>query len=202
MFFQRPEITGSYTKGLFQTVDGEMAKSRMGDEEASLNNKQKKKIQVKECDISIGDGTVDLTQQDIDDLRCREQGRGGDGGPEACSDEDRGRPPAGHQRLKGVGNQAGGTKAMKRTVDIHQQDINDPRVLGTRLAGTKTMKKTKDDHRQDINDPRVLGTRLGGTKAKKKTKKTVDNHQQDINDLRVLETRLGGTMKMTKDNHQ
>ena len=36
--------------GLFQTADREMAKSKMGKEEANLNNKQKKKIQVKECD--------------------------------------------------------------------------------------------------------------------------------------------------------
>ena len=51
MLFQRPgEKPVFYTSGLFQTADGEMAKSRMGEEEASLNNKQKKKIQVKECD--------------------------------------------------------------------------------------------------------------------------------------------------------
>ena len=31
------------------------------------------------------------------------------------------------------------------------------------------MKMTVDDHQQDSNDPRVLGTRLGGTKAKKMT---------------------------------
>ena len=30
--------------------------------------------------------------------------------------------------------------AMKMTVDDQQQDINDPRVLGTRLGGTKTAK--------------------------------------------------------------
>ena len=52
MLFQRPgEKPVFYTMGLFQTADGEMAKSRMGEEEASLNNKQNKKIQVKECDI-------------------------------------------------------------------------------------------------------------------------------------------------------
>ena len=55
MLFQRPgEKPVFYTSGLFQTGDGEMAKSRMGEEEASLNNKQKKKIQVKECDRGRG----------------------------------------------------------------------------------------------------------------------------------------------------
>ena len=33
----------------------------------------------------------------------------------------------------------------KKTVDDHQQDINDPRVLKTRLGGTKAMKKTEDE---------------------------------------------------------
>ena len=52
--------------------------------------------------------------------------------------------------------------AKKMTMDDHQQDINDLRVLGTRLGGT--MKMTRDNHQQDINNQRVLGTRLGGTK--------------------------------------
>ena len=34
---------------------------------------------------------------------------------------------------------------MKMTMDDHQQDINNPRVLGTRLGGIKTMKMTKDE---------------------------------------------------------
>ena len=75
----------------------------------------------------------------------------------------------------GVRNEAGGeTEDLKRavmtkTVDGHQQDINDSRVLGTRLGGTKAMKRTVDNHQQDINDPRVLGMRLGGTKTMKRT---------------------------------
>jgi hypothetical protein len=46
MLFQRPEKPVSYTMGRFQTADREMAKSKMGEEEACLNKKQKKKIQV------------------------------------------------------------------------------------------------------------------------------------------------------------
>ena len=34
----------------YSRLQTELAESRMGEEEASLNNKQKKKIQVKECD--------------------------------------------------------------------------------------------------------------------------------------------------------
>ena len=34
---------------------------------------------------------------------------------------------------------------MKMTMDDHQQDINNPRVLGTWLEGTKTMKINKDE---------------------------------------------------------
>ena len=44
-----------------------MAESKMGEEEACLNNKLKKKIQVKECDIGNRDGTVDDKKQDIND---------------------------------------------------------------------------------------------------------------------------------------
>ena len=50
MLFQRPGQPVSYTMGLFQTADREMAKSKMGDKKACLNQKQKKKIQVKRCD--------------------------------------------------------------------------------------------------------------------------------------------------------
>jgi hypothetical protein len=51
MLFQRPVKSVFYTSGLFQTADREMAKSKMGDEEACLNNKkQKKNIQVGRCD--------------------------------------------------------------------------------------------------------------------------------------------------------
>ena len=51
----------------------------------------------------------------------------------------------------GVGNEAGWETEdlkrakMKMTMDDHQQDINDPRVLGTRLGGTKAKKKTEDE---------------------------------------------------------
>ena len=51
-----------------------------------------------------------------------------------------------------VGNKAGEeeTEDLKRAVrkkteDDHQQDINDPRVLGTRLGGIKAMKMTEDE---------------------------------------------------------
>ena len=44
MLFQRPVKPVSYTSGLFQTVDGEMAESKMGDKEACLDQKQKRKI--------------------------------------------------------------------------------------------------------------------------------------------------------------
>ena len=37
-----------------------MAESKMGEEEACLNKKQKKKIQVKRCDIDNGDGTGEI----------------------------------------------------------------------------------------------------------------------------------------------
>ena len=123
-----------YTMGLFQTADREMAKSKMGEEEASLNKKQKKEIQVGRCDIDNGDGTVDLIKQD---LRVS--------GTRLGAEETEDRKQA----------------AMKTIMDDQQQDINDPRVLGTRLGGT--VKKTVDDQQQDINDPRVLGTRLNGT---------------------------------------
>ena len=36
----------SYTTRLFQTADGEMSESRMGDEEACLDKKQTRKIKV------------------------------------------------------------------------------------------------------------------------------------------------------------
>ena len=114
-----------------------MDESMMGEEEACLNNKQKKKIQVKECDIGNGDGTVDDRQQDINDRKELGTSWG-------TRTEDRNRA------------------AKKMTMDDHQQDINDPRELGTRQGGT--MKMTRDNHQQDINDSRVLGTRLGGTK--------------------------------------
>ena len=145
----------------------------MGEEEACLNNKLKKKIQVKECDsgcdISNGDGTVDDRLQDINDRKVL-------GTSSETKTEDRKRA------------------AEKETMDDHQQDINDLRVLGTRLGGT--MKMTKDNHQQDINDQKVLGTRLGRTK-----KTTRDDHQHDINDPRELGTRLGGT-KMLKERQE
>ena len=50
MLFQRLVKPVSYAMGLFQTADMEMAKSKMGEEEASLNKKQKKEIQVGRCD--------------------------------------------------------------------------------------------------------------------------------------------------------
>ena len=54
-----------YTMGLFQTADREMAKSKIGEEEACLNKKQKKKVQVKRCDIDNGDRTREInTTQD------------------------------------------------------------------------------------------------------------------------------------------
>ena len=61
------------------------------------------------------------------------------------------------------------------TVDDHQQDINDLRVLGTRLGGTTKM--TKDNHQQDINDPGELGTRLGGTKMLKERREIIEGIQ-------------------------
>ena len=140
MLFQRPVKPVSYTMGLFQTADREMAKSKMGEEEACLNKKQKKKIQVGRHDIDNGDGTMDHIKQDIDNLRVSGTRLGWE------ETEDRKRA------------------AMKTTMDDHQRDINDPRVLGTRLGGT--MKMTVDNHQQDINDPRVLGTRQDGTMKK------------------------------------
>ena len=50
MLFQRLVKPVSYAMGLFQTADMEMAKSKMGEEEASLKKKQKKEIQVGRCD--------------------------------------------------------------------------------------------------------------------------------------------------------
>ena len=44
MLFHRPGQPVSYTTRLFQTADGEMAKSKMGDKEACLDKKQKRKI--------------------------------------------------------------------------------------------------------------------------------------------------------------
>ena len=44
MLFQRPVTLVFYTTELFQTADGEMAESRMGDEEACLDLKLKRKI--------------------------------------------------------------------------------------------------------------------------------------------------------------
>ena len=51
MLFRRPGQPVSYILGQFQTADRAMAKSKMGEEEAYLTKKQKKKIQVKRCDI-------------------------------------------------------------------------------------------------------------------------------------------------------
>jgi len=135
MLFQRPGGDRSFIPEDYSRLHTEMAKSMMGEEEACLSNKQKKKIQVKECDISNGDGTVDDRQQDINDRKVLGTSWG-------TKTEDRKRA------------------AKKMTMDDNQQDINDPRVLGTRLRGTR--KRTRDNHQQDINDPRVLGTRLGG----------------------------------------
>ena len=50
MLFQRPGKPVSYTTRLFQTADGEMAESKMGDKEACLHKKQKRKIKVGRCD--------------------------------------------------------------------------------------------------------------------------------------------------------
>ena len=172
-----------------------MAKSKMGEEEAYLTKKQKKKIQVKRCDIDNGDGTMDHIEQDIDDLLVSGTRLGGEE-TEDLKRAARKMTMDDHQQdindPRVLGTRLGGT--MKMTMDDHQQDINDPRVLGTRLGGT--MKMTMDDHQQDINDPRVLGTRLGGT-----MKMTRDDNQQDINDPRVMGTRLGGTklLKVTKE---
>ena len=88
----------------------------MGEEEACLNNKQKKKIQVKECDISNRDGTVDDRKQDINDSKVLGTNWG-------TSTEDQKRA------------------AKKMTMDNHQQDINDLRVLGTKLGGNKKVNK-------------------------------------------------------------
>ena len=172
-----------------------MAKSKMGEEEACLTKKQKKKIQVKRCDIDNGDGTMDHIEQDIDDLRVSGTRLGGEE-TEDLKRAARNMTMDDHQQdindQRVLGTRLGGT--MKMTMDDHQQDINDPRVLRTRLGGT--MKMTMDDHQQDINDPRVFGTRLGGT-----MKMTRDDNQQDINDPRVMGTRLGGTklLKVTKE---
>ena len=46
---------------------------------------------------------------------------------------------------------------MKMTMDDHQQDINDPRVLGTWLEGTKTMKINKDE-KMTMTDTKVKET--------------------------------------------
>ena len=105
-----------YTRGLFQTADCEMAESKMGEEKACLNNKQKKKIQVKECDIGNRDGTVDDRKQDINDPKVLGTSWG-------TRTEDRKRA------------------AKKMTMDNHQQDINDLRVLGTKLGGNKKVNK-------------------------------------------------------------
>ena len=122
MLFQRPGECRSFIPEDYSRQHTEMAESMMG-EEAWLNNKQKKKIQVKEsdsgCDISNGDGTVDDRQQDINDRKVLGTSWG-------TKTEDRKRA------------------AGRMIVDDHQQDINDLRVLGTRLGGT--MKMTRDNH--------------------------------------------------------
>ena len=69
MLFQRPGGDRSFIPEDYSRLHTEMAESMMGEEEACLSNKQKKKIQVKECDISNGDGTVDDRQQDINDRK-------------------------------------------------------------------------------------------------------------------------------------
>ena len=146
-----------------------MAKSKMGEEEAYLTKKQKKKIQVKRWDIDNGDGTMDHIEQDIDNLRVSGTRLGGEE-TEDLKRAARKMTMDDHQQdiidPRVLGTRLGGT--MKMTMDNHQQDINDLRVLGTRLGGT--MKMTRDDNQQDINDPRVMGTRLGGTKLLKVTK--------------------------------
>ena len=95
---------------------------------------------------------------------------------------------------------------MKMTMDDHQQDINNPRVLGTRLGGIKTMKMTKDE-KTTMTDTKgketIARVQVGdGTRTSDEPrKKTKDDHWQDINDPRVLGTRLGGTeaRKKTED---
>ena len=57
--FRDPAKSRSFIPEDHSRLQTDLAESRMGEEEASLNNKQKKKIQVKECDIDNGDGTVD-----------------------------------------------------------------------------------------------------------------------------------------------
>ena len=63
----------------------------------------------------------------------------------------------------GVGNEAGWETEdlkrakMKMTMDDHQQDINDPRVLGTRLGGTKAMKMNEDE-KTTMTDTKVKET--------------------------------------------
>ena len=69
MLFQRPGGDRSFIPEDYSRLHTEMAESMMGEEEACLSNKQKKKIQVKECDISNGDGTVDdHNKRDFNDL--------------------------------------------------------------------------------------------------------------------------------------
>ena len=110
-----------------------MAESRMGDEEASLDRKQKRL----DRDISNGDGTVDDRLQDINDRKVLGTTRG-------TKTEDQKRAAKkmtmdDHQQdindLRVLGTRLGGT--MKMTRDNHQQDINDQTVLGTRLGGNQ-----------------------------------------------------------------
>ena len=49
MLFQRP-VTRSFIPADYSRLQTEMAESKMGEEEACLNEKQKKEIQVKRCD--------------------------------------------------------------------------------------------------------------------------------------------------------
>ena len=169
--FRDPAKKVFYTRGLFQTAHCEMAESRMGDEEACLDRKQKRL----DRDISNGDGTVDDRLQDINDRKVL-------GTTRRTKTEDRKRAAKkmtmdDHQQdindLRVLGTRLGGT--MKMTRDNHQQDINDQTVLGTRLGGTK--KITRDDHQQDINDQRELGTRLGGTKMLKELREKIEGIQ-------------------------
>ena len=48
--FRDPARSRSFIPADYSRLQTKLAESRMGEEEASLNNNQKKKIQVKECD--------------------------------------------------------------------------------------------------------------------------------------------------------
>ena len=109
--FQRLPVL--YTRGLYRLDLRREANIRMADNEAHRDLKQNKRRLEVGCYIDDRDGNVDSNQQDIDD--------------------------------SGVGNEAGEKETedlkravIKKTMDDHQQYINDLRALGTRLGGTKT----------------------------------------------------------------